>query len=515
MGFSDSRLLWGWMFRLWIFLIAILFLAGHARAQPVEDLVHIRFILDVRVFAVMSAINSAGFDVDAGYRESSPTRRVVRERLQAMDPELLTRLRQFYRSREDAAHPALVQSRYISLALLLEGPPQFHLAVKPAEAPTEVHDLLGFEALVSEVWAKGNLARIWADVRGRYAAEIEAYRPLIRDMILKVLGYARTEVRISLDRVVHFIPDLLGSDGVVNARNLGETYIVVVGPSTVRTSVMRSIRHEYLHFLIDPLLAKYRGHLPEPEPFTIRVREQAGSLARYRENFRLMLAESLIQTMERRLDGSTDDRGGMDLITMYDQGLILAPYFDEALALFESRSESLQEFFPVMVAGLTWRGEKDRESQLARLREELERSKAEGQIKSDAEDLRDNEIRALLNAANQHLQSMEFEQAKAPLEKVLKLSEKNASALFGLAQIAAREQDLDKALGLYGRAAEAAGAAESWIAGWSCVHRGNIYRFLGELERARLEWARVLGLQGDLRGAREAAENSLTSNQPP
>ncbi len=502
------------MFRRQVFLIAVLLVAGYARAQPVEGLVHIRFIPDVRVFAVMSAINAAGLDVDAGDRGSSPIRRQVRERLRAVDPELLTRLRQFYHAREGAARPELVESRYISLALLLEGPPRFRLAVTPAEAPAEVRDLLGFEPLVGELWLKGNLAQVWEDVRGRYAEEIEAYRPLIRDMILKVLGYARTEARISLDRMVHFIPDLLGSDGIVNARNVGETYIVVVGPSRIRTSVMRSIRHEYLHFLIDPLLAKYRGHLPDPEPFMTRVRELPGSLARYRENFQLMLAESLIQTMERRLDRSAADRSGMAVVAMYDQGLVLAPYFDECLALFETRSESLQEFFPVMADGLTWRKEEGRGSEVARLREEFEKHRAEEQASSDAEDLRDSKVRDLLNAANRHLQSMEFEQAKELLEKVLQLSEKNASALFGLAQVAAREQDLDKALDLYGRAAEAAGASETWIAGWSYVHRGNIYRFLGELDRARLEWARVLGLEGDLRGAREAAERSLGPTQP-
>ncbi len=503
------------MFRRWILLIAVPFLAGPVRAQPVEGLVHIRFILDVRVFAVMSAINAAGFDVDAEGPESSPVRREVRDRLQALDPELLTRLQQFYSAESGTANPALVQSRFTSLALLLDGPPEFHLAVKPAEAPAEVRDLLGFEALVRELWLKGNLARTWESVRGRYAAEIEAYRPLIRDMILKVLGYAKTEARISLDRVVHFIPDLLGSNGVVNARNVGETYIVVVGPSRVKASVMGSIRHEYLHFLIDPLLAKYRGRLPDPEPFMKRVNEQAGALDRYRENFQLMLTESLIQAMESRLEGHAADQDRMALIRMYDKGLILAPYFDEALASFESRSESLQEFFPVMIDGLNWRKERDRINHIALLREEAEKYRTERHAADNAQDPRDNEVRTLLNAANRHLQSLEFEQAKESLEKALKLDDRNANALFGLAQIAAREQDLDKALSLYESAAEAAGAAESWIAGWSRVHRGNIYRFREQLERAHSEWARVLDLQGDLKGAREAAERALSSNQPP
>jgi len=62
--------------------------------------------------------------------------------------------------------------------------------------------VIGFESLVAETWQKGNLAQFWTDVRPKYLEEIEAYRPLIRDMIVQVLHYARTEARISLDRMV-------------------------------------------------------------------------------------------------------------------------------------------------------------------------------------------------------------------------------------------------------------------------------------------------------------------------
>jgi len=56
--------------------------------------------------------------------------------------------------------------------------------------------------------------------------------------------------------------------------------------------------------------------------------------------------------------------------------------------------------------------------------------------------------------------------------------------------------------------------ADVWIAGWSWLRRGNIYQFLGDAERAKAEWSKVLKLQGNLRGAAEAAQKSLTQPNP-
>ena len=497
---------------LFLAIACLALLTARARSQPVEGLVHIRFVPDVRVFAVMSAANAAGFDLDADDLADNPVRGLLRERMKGIDADLLQRLRAFYQSKGNAGDPVNNQGSYVSLALLLNGPPQFQLAIKADEVPTEAKPLIGFEPLVAETWQKGSLEKIWAQVRPIYLEEIEAYRPLIRDMIVQVLHYARSEARVSLDRMVHFIPDPLGGYGIVNARNVGETYIVVVGPSRTRTSAMRSIRHEYLHFLVDPLLAKYAGYMPYDEPFITKLRGQPGALALYRENFKFMVAESLIETMEARLAGTSGRRSEEFLIEAYDRGLILAPYFYESLGRFEARSESLQEFMPVLIDGISWDKEKSRDGTIARMRDEMKYAKHEEQAASHAEEARRAEIRDLLSGANNHLQAREFDQAGDLLNQVLKLDSRNPNALFGLAQVAAQDQRLDEAMELYARAAASAGLNEVWIAAWSHVHRGNIFKFQGDLEPARLEWSEVLRLQGDLRGASEAAARALREN---
>jgi tetratricopeptide (TPR) repeat protein len=493
-------------------LVCLAFLPAGARSQPVEGLVHIRFVTDVRVFAVMSAANAAGFDLDAEDLAGNPVRKILRERLRGLDADLLQRLRAFYQSQGDSGDPVNNQGRYISLALLLNGPPQFQLAIKADEVPVEARAVTGFEPLVAETWQKGNLDQLWTEVRPIYLEEIEAYRPLIRSMIVQVLRYGRTEARISLDRLVHFIPDPLGGYGIVNARNVGETYIIVVGPSRTRTSTMRAIRHEYLHFLVDPLLTKYSGYLPDQDPFIKKLREQPGALSLYRDNFKFMVTESLIETIEARLAGTSNRRPEEFQVEAYDRGLILVPYFYDALTRFEARSESLQEFMPVLVDGISWDKEKGTDATIVRMREEIKSARHDEQPAPHADEARRAEIRNLLSEANKHLQAREFDLAGDLLKEVLKLDSRNPNALFGLAQVEAQGQKLDEAMELYARAAASTGPNEAWIAAWSLVHRGNIFKFQGELEPARLEWSKVLELRGDLRGASEAATRALNEN---
>lgn len=487
-------------------------ISGFAAPQLIEDLVNLRFQLDARVFAVMAAVHAGGFDPEATAATPNPVPGLVRERLAGIGSDLRERLVNFCKARDSEEDPAGRQAKYVSYALLLNGPPDFSIAYKPDQLPAGVRQMLGFESLVAELWHAGDMGSLWEEVRPFYAREIEGYRPLIREMIIGTLQYMRTEPRVSLDRQVTFIPDLLNAQGLVNARNIGPNYVLVVGPSRTDRKPVRSVRHEYLHFLLDPLFSKYVAYLPEEEPFMKRVNEQPAAPGIYRQNFKLMVTESLLQMVELRLDRQPDERAQAALLAAYDQGLILAPYFEASLRRFEKGAGSLPEIFQAMIEGIRWEVESKRGESVAALRRQVEVWNAQAKETAARAESR-AEIRGFLSEANQLLVTHEFGRARELLEKVLQSDHENAGALFGLAQIASREQSAEKALDLYERAAANA-RDESWIAAWSYVHRGNIYRALDEPEKARAEWSRVLLLQGELRGAGEAARKSLDQATP-
>src|SRR5262249_22431829 len=184
------------------------------------------------------------------------------------------------------------------------------------------------------------------------------------------------------------------------------------------------------------------------------------------------------------------------------------PFFDEALDHFEAGRDSLYAFFPRLFPAIR----PDREE--ARVKERLRRAAVESigdarqSERKSAPPPASAELRALLIAATRKLLAGDYDGARLLLEQVLERDASNANALYGLAQIAGRAEDFDRALELYERAGAAAGR-ESWIAAWSFVRRGKILEFQGERDRARAEWQRALGLEGDLRGAAEAARGAL------
>jgi len=201
------------------------------------------------------------------------------------------------------------------------------------------------------------------------------------------------------------------------------------------------------------------------------------------------------------------------VIEEFDRGLILAPCFYEALQGFEKGEEGLEDFIPELIKAIDWDDEKARAASIDEMRrasalhsERISREKEE-QAK------RFQQIQTLLSSANDLLIKLEFDEAGKLLEETIQLDANNPSALFGLAQVAGRRQALDLALNLYARAAANAGG-KTWIAGWSYMRSGNIFRLRGDLVQARREWSKVLQLGGDLHGAEQEAEKALYQTKP-
>ncbi len=488
-------------------LVLALLPAG-AAGQQVEDLVNIRFASDARVFAVMAAINAAGFDLDAGGAAPESPRAAARAWAAGLDDEVAGRLRTFYLDRGRGEDDLRQQARYLSLALHMGPPPGFQPPAAESGLPEEARGLRGFENLLKDLWLQRGLARLWEETRPAYDREAAAYRPLIRGMIVDTLAYFRTEARVAFDRKVNFLPDLLNAFGVVNARNTGDEYYLVVGPSAGPGRPLRSVRHEYLHFLIDPLVVKYTAYLPEERPFLQSAGAKARVQPHVRADFHLLLGESLIRAAEIRLERWPGSQAQAQLVRAYEEGLVLAPYFFEALGRFERAEGSITGVFLALVEGISWEREKRRDGEMEALAAELTAlQKREAEAES-AGARRLAETREKLERANALLLARSFSEAEALLEEVLKDDPRNANALFGLAQAAGQAQNLERALQLYADAAAQAGE-QQWLRAWSLVRRGNIFLVEGDSGRAAQEYEKALALKGDLRGAAEAARRAL------
>src|SRR5207237_8016320 len=84
--------------------------------------------------------------------------------------EAATATRELCRFDQDHSQPdaSRVLSQYISLALVLEGPPNFNPKAKQAELPPDAVRVLGIAPLLKTFYEKTNLHQIWLRHRNQY-----------------------------------------------------------------------------------------------------------------------------------------------------------------------------------------------------------------------------------------------------------------------------------------------------------------------------------------------------------
>ena len=485
-----------------------------ARAQSTETaeaLANIKFTADVRVFTVMAALNAAGFDHETSGREMSVVRQLIRRETEKFDSALLGKLRTFYSSHNLTTEASDQQVAYTSLALLLSGPPEFQVTVQEVELPEDVKQILGFEKLVKEFYEKANIESLWQSQQPAYEEELTSYQTVVKDLIAQTLDYFRIPPRVVLDREIILIPDLLNAKTIVNVRNLDLVYYVVVGPTDEAAENHHQIQHEYLHFLIDPLIEKFGMALIEHGDLLELAHAQPQLKPQFQNKFFLLVAESLIETVLLRLhDPENSDR---ELIRLFRQGLIFAPYFSRELKRYEQETEliSFPSYVETLLDGIENPLIEEDAKWIAALEGEIksaQQQQLETQQKAIDEVNQRNRVTSLLNEAAILLSKREFQPAQKTLQQILLDDPDNGNAYFYLAQAASQTEQFEQAVEYYTRAANTPGIP-TWVQAWSLLRIGNYQAFQGQTEEAHTLFARVLKLEGDLRGAREETQKSV------
>ncbi len=484
-----------------------------AQSEALRGLVNIRFQNDVRVFAVMAALNAAGFDDESDGQEMSETRRAVRDELARLDPDLRHRLGEFYLSHlEGIPVQEQPQTAYTSLALLLSGPPQFELQAEADTIPEDARHVQGFERLAGEVYRVSNLANLWERLRPAYERELLQYEPILRDIIREALDYFRVPARVVLDRGIILIPDLLDKKDIVNARNLERVYYIVVGPSDSPWNNRRQLQHEYLHFLVDPLVRKFGAPLMEHEKLLDLAQAQPRIRSQYQHRYLLMVTESLIESLQLSLSEPSDSESQRAMVDAFRQGLILMPYFLRGLRDYEqSEMVSLPTFMESLLAGVDSEAVRRDEAAIAQLENELRDQDEARRARIEEAEARARQRREegmLFQEATDHLRQGELNQAEAKLNQLLAGAPEHGGAWFYLAQIAFQREDYGAALEAYRKSSVAADSVP-WVRAWSLVRMGRILAARGETQEARRLFESVQQLDGDLQGARDLAAESL------
>ncbi len=486
---SRKRL--GLMVCLWLGLAA-----GAAQAQGVTAIID----RDVRVFAVVAALNAAGFDVELAARYH-PVRQQVRDSIAGIDADLIRRLREFYTEHKGDALDETQLTAYISLALNLTDPPSLEFAFDQEFIPPDARELEGFLPLLREFYDAARITPLWASLSSSYDDALDNRAPLIRETILQTDAYLRVPLGQPGVRQLVIFVELAAPINSVNVRNYPDNLYIVLGDSTgVRPD---EVRHAYLHLLLDPIVARNREELGREQRLTSLIEGAAGVGSDYVEDYEILVIESLIRSVELHMDDPATDLEPL-IDTAYRSGLLLVPHFHEELVRFEASEVSIREFFSEMLDAVdidleTLRFE-DRFDSIAVAAEETRRAEVPPVV---------DPVPGVLRQAQVAFNSGDDSTARAAFERVLiEFDPSNGPALYGLALILSRAGDPALASEYFSRTLESE-TAEPSMRVWSHIYMGRIHDLQCEREEALEQYRLALDVGDDTQGAQAAAAGAI------
>ncbi len=308
------------------------------------------------LFSIVAAANVCGYDQDLA--ASLPIRQQVRADLvkASESPQAASAAQamcRFYRDhkQDDPAHGL---AQYVSLALNVGNPPDFVPKWSEADMPDDAAYVLGFLPLLKTYAAAAKLHSIWLKYEPQYEELIEHYHDPVEKMITATDVYLRMPLAIDPGRSYTIYLEPMISPGQVNSRDYrDELYYMVISPQGDNIHI-EQLRHAYLHFVLDPLIAKRATTLERLKPMLTSV-QRAPMADVYKEDVGLLIIESLIRAIEARtpLDPRLPETDRQAIIKRAEsEGFILTSYFYDQLRNFEKQEAGLKDAFPDWLHGL-------------------------------------------------------------------------------------------------------------------------------------------------------------------
>jgi len=489
--------------------VLALALCGAAVAQPQ----HGQLDASPALFTVLAAINAAGYDADLNSTANSPVRAMVRSEIAARKIDCLDDLKRFFgqhRQRDSNAE----LNQYISYALVINGPPDFHYRVTQAEIPPDAASLGGLELILPRFAKEANLDELWRKAQPYYEREIEKYHGPVSKALLESNAYLRNATSGYLGRRFQIYIDLLGAPNQVQSRSYKDDYFLVVTPSPeLQTD---GIRHAYLHYLLDPLSLKYAENLMRKKGMADYARGAPGLEEAYKEDYILLATECVIKAVESRLAPSSERSALVEQALR--EGLAMTPAFAEGLAVYEKQPTSLRLYFPDMVEGIDLAREEKRLDKVhfvsARPVHTLksippppgpELTKAEKTL-AEAQDL----------SAKRSAPAADLDKAKSLFLRSLQEtpnSSLHAKAYYGMGRIAALQRDPEMAEKLFQKTLELTPDAETKA--WSYVYLGRLSQASAapdHRQNAEKYYRAALAVEAAPEAVKTAAKKALEEN---
>jgi tetratricopeptide (TPR) repeat protein len=455
------------------------------------------------LFAVMAAINAAGYDADLDSAANSPLREAVRRAVAAKNPPVLKDLKEYVRAHRQSDWTAEL-SQYVSFALSVDSPPGFKFRYKAAELPPDVAPLQGFQGLLARFYQEMDLDGLWRQARPQFEQMIARYHQPAMGALVDVNAYLRSSNSPALGTRFQVYVDLLGAPNQIQTRSYKNEYFVVITPSPEPQA--EDIRHAYLHFQLDPLAVRYSSELERSRSLIDYAQGAPFLDIYYKSDFLLLATESLIKAVESRLVPPARRQAVVD--QALGEGYILTPAWADLLPGYEKQEQSMRFYFPEMAQAINLKREVER---LDRVQFATERPvrKAKPAVRVEQKVELSGAARTLADG-DQFYRTREFDKARGLYLRVLNETVDRplqAGAYYGLARIAAFQKDPDTAEKLFEKVVEF--SSDPQVKAWSWVYLGRLADAAGDRQQATKRYQSALTIDGASQEALQAARKGL------
>ena len=460
------------------------------------------------LFSVVSAMNVCGYDAEL--QSSSLIRMEVRTDLAEANktPEAAaaeTYLCRYYHEHQqgDSAHDL---AEYVSLALNLGGPPDFAPKLPESDLPPDSAYVLGVIPPLKKYYAAAKLHSIWVKHKPQYLALIDQYHEPVAQMIASTDNYLRMPSSGYAGRTFTIYLEPMAAPGQVNSRNYLQDYYHIVVSPVGNNLHMADIRHTYLHFVLDPLIAKRATALQRLKPILLAV-QKAPMSEEYKEDPGLLVTECVIRAIEARTptDPKLPEKDRQAMVRRDEaEGFVLTGYFYEQLKAFEKGGSGLQSVFPDWLHNI----DTDHEKKLAS--EMQYAAQASPEVVRAAKPA--SQPKAVL--AERELANGNTAAAEKLANEALQSKEDTARAFFVLALVATMNGNMQGAQENFQKALDA--SKDPRISAWCHIYLGRILDLQEERDAAIAQYQAALKIGDASTDTRNAAERGLKEPyQPP
>jgi Tetratricopeptide repeat len=457
-----------------------------------------------QLFAVLAALDAAGFQAGAGSAGFAPWIEPVREELREGKGPAVEALRKYYQNHL-LGTPGETLSRYISFALVAGPPPDFAFPAGPAGLPPDARTIRDFREVLANFYREQKVGRLWKQLQPRYARLESRLVPGVSQMVQVSAGYLREMVPESTRRsFTVYVEPLAGN--VVNVRLYGDRYAIVVNPAP--RVPLEQIRHAFLHFLLDPLPLGNPGPVMEKQAL-LNIAARAPQLPEaYKSDFLALADECLVQAVELRLRHLGPAGVAAALDTADRSGYVLVRPIYGRLAAFERSEETITQFFPRLIQGIDLQAETRREARIHFA--DVGAGMPPGAAAREA-----SALAARLAAGDREIAEGNAAAAAAAFENVLASDPDNQRAKYGLAVSSVLLGKAERAEKLFEQLVGGRPAGDPMILAWSHVYLGRMRDLEGNRAGAVEHYRAALAVEGAPEAARRAARRGLAAPYAP